>query len=274
MEGVSLEVLELIQETAVKAAGSANKVTILDAPQLGVGKVLIVRANGDYDFAQKTESRTHRLGNLDSVCDWVKYAGETLGVNSAIWLSETGLRVVIDDMQMETPRALVTYDFVKTREYSLIQTLATGEPRMFDQKQFVRLLRNDLYDCLDITKRDQWIKIFRSLEAREASNARSDIQGSRQSLGRDLEDEVTSQLGQIPDQMRLSVRLFQDSALETRQPVLAEIECQPLQFRFALIPRQCELDQALENELADMCKYLASKLGTDTPIFRGVYSGK
>lgn len=268
MEGMTLEVLELIQSTAVKASGAEDKVKLLNAPELGAGTVLLIKPNGDHQVLQRTEPRNVTLGGLEAVAAYVTYAAGAFNVNPILWVDAERIRIVLDDNAEEVPGPSIRYLFRQTPEYQLLQRLAKGEAVLYEQKAFVRLLRTDLWDCLDPTRRDAWIKVFRSLRAQENSSGRSDIATGRQSLGREIDAAVSSDFGEIPDELVLDVRLFQDPALEARQKVTVDLEVTTTTFKFSLTPRASDMAEALENELSDVCKWLQGKLPT-TDIFRG-----
>lgn len=274
MEGMSLEVLELIQETAVKAKGSQDKLQIIDAPQLGPGVVLIVKHDGDFEIKQKIERRKHAIYDLDSIHKWTAYAIDELkALKPILFVNQETIRIVIDDGSAASPRPFVVYQFKQTREYKLLLRLgANSEPQQMNQKQFVRMLRTELWDCLDPTKRDDLVKILRSLESVSGQTGRSSVGQGRESLGREIDEVVTSQLGAIPETLTLQVRLFQDPALSARQSIVCDLDINPNTFSLSLAPINADMDEALENELNDVVKYLQTKLPKDTPVFRGMYA--
>ncbi len=269
-DSLSVETLQLIQETAVKAASSADRLAIVDGSLLGQGKVLLVKPDGTYETIQRTSERCHVLGELMSVVAWAKYAAEDLGATPVLWVNAGQVQVVIDDLKKESPRPLIVYRFQQTTEYQLLQRLSRGEPQLYEQKPFIRMLRTEIWDCLDGSKRDGWVKIFRSMKSQEGATGKADIGVGRQSLGRDIAQAVTSEFGDIPEQITLSVRLFQDTALVARQNVVADIDVTPNTFKFSLQPLQSDMNEALENEVSDVVKFLRAELA-DMPIFRGTY---
>lgn len=267
MDGLTLETLGLIQSTAVEAAGAEGKVKIVNAPELGDGKLIIVRHNGDYDFAEKQSPRVHTFGTLESVADWVQYATDALKQSPVIWVNADKIRVVPDDTVTKSAKDNLSYTLIQTPEYQLIQKLAKGEV-LFDQKPFVRMLRTELWDCLDPVKRDNWIKTFRSLRSKTDMQGRSETGTGRESLGMDIISQASSDYGDIPEEMTLAVRLFQDPTLAARQAITMDLELTTNTFKFSLSPRLPDLAEALENELSDIVKWLQGKLPS-TEIFRG-----
>lgn len=282
MDSMSLEVLENIQETAVKADGANGKVQIVAAPQLGAGKCLIISANGSYEIKDNEAPRHHVLGNVQAVIDWVKYAAKTLAATPVIWVHTRTIRVVLDDKDSKLPRPVIVYELKETAEYQLLQKLAVA-PKCFEQKEFIRMLRNQLWDCLDqaadkddrsLTTREALIKKLRTLNFAAGMSGKSTISGSRESLGLDIENEVTSAIGALPEELHLQVRLFQDGALAARQKVTSDLEVTVgTKPAFCLTPLTSDLDEALENEIEALFQFFRTKL-PETSIFRGVYQGK
>lgn len=275
-EFIDAESLSLIQSTAVSASDASGKIAIIKAPELGDGKVLVVNASGDYRIFDQVRERNHTIGDIQSVIDWVKYAVESVktadGGKSApvVWVSPERIQIVTDDLTNKASRDSVVYNFQKTNEYKILLELANRqEPNSYQQKSFVRLLRTQLWDTLDFSQREIWIKQFRSLRSTESGSAKSAIGSSRQSLGRELDEQVNSEFGEIPDSLKLSVRLFQDPALEQRQPIVCDLECTPSTFNFTLQPIQSDLAEALENEVSDIIKLIKDGVGKDVQVFRG-----
>lgn len=269
MSELSFESLELIQRTAVEAAGSENKLTLVPAPQLGPGKCIVVKSDGSYDILEQSQSRQHSLGDLETVINWTQYAATTLKAKPVLWINSDRIQVVIDDLVTTAARPAILYQFKQTPEYELILRLAKGDPLLWDQKSWLRMLRTELWDCLDPTRRDQWIRIFRALSSTDNTDAKSSVSVGRQSLGREIDMQVSSEHGDIPEQFILSVRLFADPALAARQPIKADVDATATTFKFSLQPIKSDLVEALENELNDCIKLLRTRLGKDVPIFRG-----
>ena len=267
MDGLSLETLELIQSTAVEAAGAEGKVKVIPAPELGDGKALIVNPVGHYDIRDRESPRSHRFGTLESVADWVTYAKDALGQTPVVWVAADQIRIVPDDKVTKSAKDNLSYTLTPTPEYLLIQKLAKGEV-LFDQKPFVRMLRTELWDCLDPVKRDAWIKMFRSLRSKTDIAGHSSTGTGRESLGMDILAQTSSDHGDLPDEIPLWVRLFQDPTLAARQQITTDLELTANTFKFSLSPRLPDLAEALENELSDIVKWLKSKLPA-TDIFRG-----
>lgn len=263
------ESLELLQQTATKAAGAR----VIEAGALGPNKCVLTWAGG-YEIIDRTVPRNHALESLESVINWTAYSIQTLGYKPVIWVNESSIKIVIDDAPSDAftaSRADVSYEFTKTAEYDLLLSLAKGDLRYYDQKSWIRLLRQELWDCLDVGNRDRWIKVFKSLSSTDETKGRSSVEAGRQSLGREIDLAVSSEHGDIPETLSLNVRLFADSALEARQVVHADIESVPTSFKFALCPIKSDLTEALEAELADICAMLRARVDKSVQIFRGTH---
>lgn len=270
-DGLNIEVLRHLQETAVNAAAASGKVQIVKAPELGAGKSLIITSDGEYEIKDRVDPRRHVLGDLQAVIDWVSYAAAALEAVPVIWVSNDTIRIVPDDVDRTFPNPVIAYKLESTREYTLLQKIA-ATPQVFDQKGFIRFLRSEFWDCLNYDSRENLLKCLKELSFSNNVSGTSKSSGGRQSMGLDIEEEVRSAVGTLPDEITLNVRLFRDSALCARQRVTCDLEIDvSTKPAFSLVPIKSQLDEALDNEIADLQKYLIQKLPEKTPVFRGLY---
>lgn len=265
------EVVKLLQETAIKASGASGKISVLPAPELGPGKSLIVDGNGGYQICTKLEARSHQLHEIEAVSKWCIYAAEKLEAHPILWIGREGIRVVMDDADRSSPIPVIYYKFRKTPEYERILSIQARTEAM-DQKAFIRMLRTELWDCLDFKLRENLLKSLKQLVSSERGSAKSVVGTGRESYGREIEMAVGSNLGEIPETITLSVQLFQDPGLMGRRLIECDLEIAPDSFRFTLTPLASDLETALEDELQGMISQLQSSLTADTPMFRGVYN--
>lgn len=270
-DGLNVQTLRELQEKAVIAAGAAGKVQVIKAPELGAGKSLIVGPSGAYEIWDRVDVRGHMLGDVQAVIDWAIYSASTLEANPVLWLSYDMIRIVPDDQDSTYPRPVIYYPLQKTREFELVQRLSEAQQAR-DQKAFIRFLRSEFWDCLNIASRDSLIKCLKELNFSNNTSGTSKSSGGRQSMGMDIEEEVRSAVGTLPDEIVLNIRLFKDSALSTRQRITCDLETEVgTKPMFSLVPIKSHLDEALELELSELQKLLAEKLPKGTPIFRGTY---
>lgn len=264
------EVVKLIQETAVRASSANGKIAVIQTPELGPGKCLIVKGNGDYGIVTKVESRSHQLQDIESVTKWCVYAAGTLEAHPTLWIGRDGIRVIMDDADRSSPVPLIYYQFRKTPEYLRLLSLHS-RPEAFEQKAFIRMLRTELWDCLDFNSRESLLRNLKQLISSERGSGKSVVGAGRESYGREIEMSVSSTLGDIPETLELSVQLFQDSSLTGRRVIECDLEISPDSFRFQLTPLASKMESVLEDELQGMIGLLQANLSADTPMFRGVY---
>jgi len=265
------EVVKLIQETAVKASQANGKIAVIPAPELGPGKSLIVYQSGVFEIHTKVEPRFHQLHEIEAVAKWCLYAADKLKAYPTLWIGREGIRVVMDDADRSSPVPMIYYKFRKTPEYERILSLQS-RTEAIEQKAFIRMLRTELWDCLDFNNREKLVKSLKQLVSTESGGAKSVVGAGRESYGREIEMAVGSTLGEIPETLTLSVQLFQDPSLMARRIIECDLEITPNSFRFTLTPLASDLETALEDELQGMISLLQANLTADTPMFRGVYT--
>lgn len=260
-EVLSKDTVALIQETAVKASGAINKVAIV-TPECEPDHVyLVVKPDGTCDRREAgPEPRAHRLAGIDQV---VPFVAAKMTANTVVWYDRDGVHVVLDDT---TRRDVAILKFVYTSQFARVMLLDVDRPG-FTQKDFRKLIRIELAGCFDSPRLLNWVSDVRF---GAASNTAGNLRSDRESLGKDVDAQAVSGAGEIPDQVPLSVRVFDDPALVERQGVACvfDLDVQAQQFR--LIPLPLEVHSAIERELL----YVREKLGDEleklgVPLFRG-----
>jgi len=258
MEGLDLETLELIQDTAVKASGAAGKLELVHPEQEPPHIYLAVKADGSFEKKEAgPKARNHRLITLDEV---VRFATEKGSESSVIWYDRGGIVIVVDD---ETRRDFATLSLNLTPQMVLLQHLEKNKPG-FDQKAFRKMLRIELGDCQRDPRLLNWVS---DLKFANMSGAIGQFSNNRESLGTDIDAQAVSGAGECPDDVALDVRTFDDPQLPERQGIRCAFDFSPQEREFRLVPYPLEVHNAIELEVT----FIGEKLrgSTDVPCFRG-----
>ncbi len=260
------DALELIQETAQKAAGAAGKVQILDLPKEPKHVYGVVEADGKlHRIEAAPHPRQHKLLSVHQVGDFVAEITQRLTVKPTVWYSPAAVAIVLDDTVDLNTAGVASCPLVYTPQFVLLRKLETMTS--LAQKPFVRMLRKDLFDCLESDVAQQLLRSVRSLNFKEAMSGHARIDQGRESLGREIEAEVTSTIGPLPEYVTLDVRVFTDPALILRRPVKCALEVDAGEQWLALTPMPLELDNALQSEMEHLEGMLEQ--ATDVPVIYG-----
>lgn len=256
------ETLKQIQKTAQEAGGAKDKATTLrvDAEPPEVYYLVTSDGKAERKIADP-KARDHELHSLDQVGPFVdEYNGE----KPIVWYSESGVVVLLDDTKR---RDRATLRLTLTPPMSTLLRLDKEKPKRFSQRDFVRLLRIDLAECF-YDKR--LLTSVRECDFTQRGDTRGMIQHGRESLGRDIEAAVVSKSTEgIPEDVDLTVRVFDDPSLMDRQAMKCAIELHAAEGQFELVPFPLAVRNAIDLELDVVGKLLHDACPDETPIFRG-----
>lgn len=261
--------LRLIQETAVKAAGGGNRIVSLPGEPPGVYGVL----NEDGEIEKRVATRkprSHRILSLGEIRGAIEhYAKLNEEIVPIVWYSPELIRVVLDDASGSPLLDSINLALKerKTEAWDLVQSGLTDIS--YSQKEFIKLLRNNLWDCIGEAGA-MLIKQVRALDWSMGSNTQSTIDKSRSSYGTDIESEVRSKHGEFPDDVFLSVRLYDDPLLTMRRTIRCAFEADPVSRAFSLTPYAGEMEKALSDEMEHIGEILEGEL--DCTVLYGTSS--
>lgn len=241
MEGFDNEVLTNLQETAVKAAGASGKVAVVKLEREPEDVYGIVTPDGKLErIVAESRPRRHKLVSLAEAILYANDKGKP--EKSVIWFDRDGVVILLDD---ETRRDQANLSLDYTPQLLLLQSLEKNK-NTFEQQEFRRLLRIDLAGCRPDDALFNWVSDMRWSVAGESGGR---LTHQKDSMGSDLEHEAMSDYGQCPEEIELSIRIFDDPALLSRRPVRCSVEVLTKERRFRLLPLPLAIHDAIEQEL-------------------------
>lgn len=269
MEGLSVETLELLQKTAVKAEGARQKLAIIsDLPHEPPGVYGVVNADGSFERAEALQPpRKHTLITVDQVPVMVKHFAGNPDCTPAVWYDKTGIVVIANDDTLNAdlrPRATLT---LKTTEHwQTLSDLAKQSVWML-HRDFVTFLRIKLGECIERTN-GNLLSVLRKMKFSSAVNQRGDITRGRESLGSDIDDEVFSEAGDLPEHVLFELQVFDDPGLLTKSTVRCALEVDAREGKLMLMPLAGELSRAMDLQMTRLAEILQDSL-EDVPMFHG-----
>lgn len=256
------ETLKIIQETAVDAAGANGKAVIVELPH-EPKHVYGLISNGSFSrVTAEAQGRTITLNSVDQIPPYALLAKDQMSGAPAIYFSKDRVVCVVDDSLGSHRQDLAIVNLTITPEFEVLQTLGKQQ---FTQKEFISLLRVTLDDCKtpDVAK---LISTCRAVDFSSKTTGSSSVGHGRESLGMDIQEEVISKAGEIPEEVSLNVRPYQDRALQQRHQVKCMVDLDVKQGLFKLTPLPADIQNLFDSEM----EFLERILGECTcPIHYG-----
>ncbi|TXH46017.1 MAG: hypothetical protein E6Q97_30425 [Desulfurellales bacterium] len=258
--------IQLVQQSAVEAAGARNKIEIVKLPGEPDYVYGVVKATGELERREAAAApRKHQLLGVDQVGVFVEDMENRLECQPTVWYAPSGVRVVLDDHKDLNRYGGAVVPLVFTPQWTRLKELEKGIK--LGQKEFVRLLKNHLVDCMT----DDLEKLLRSVRTLNFSSNRSGsgtINQGRESLGLSIEAEIASTVGPIPETVALQVRVYTDPSLILRRQILCSMEADASDNTLCLTPLPLQLDNALQDEMEHLHRMLEGAV--KVPVFYGV----
>ena len=260
MEGLSVETLDLLQKTAVKASGADEKVQILEPVQEPDGRYLIVTEDGSYQFVSaEAPLRDHTLASVDQVGPLVSHlTGKSY--KPVVWYREEAVVIVCDDDKRREQAVLVLHLTPQLETLIGIEKDKTT----YSQKEFVRLLRITFAGC---RSNDALLNYVREVRFGSSSEGGGSIQHGRESLGSDIQAAALNP-DECPDEITFSIRVFDDPYLTEDWLIKCAVEILVEEQKFRLTPYPLEIKNAIDLELNAVAMLLAESC-KEAPVFRG-----
>ncbi|MDE2426764.1 MAG: hypothetical protein KGO96_12755 [Elusimicrobia bacterium] len=262
MEGLQSDTLKLIQDTAVRASDSQNKVAFVKLPGEPSHVYAAVKADGTFSRHEAVAGpRAHRLSGLVEAIAYANIKGNKDA--SVVWFDECGVVVVLDDL---TRRDIAVAAFTHSPQFARLSQIAESKER-FTQAKFRRLLRVEFAGCTPNNLLLDWVS---DCEFGSKGNSVGTITKDRSSFGRDIEEQVKSKdRGACPDQIILAMRVFDDPGLQLTRQIVCDVEIHLSEQQFELTPFPGQLQEAIDAEMANVESLLAGAGGVQCPAFRG-----
>lgn len=203
------EALQLFTETAQKAANAQ----ILSIP--GDPFRLLVSQAGAREILELPASRrNHKLNDLDSLLA----LADRFQATSVLWHSEQAIVLVTDD---EVRRDQATLELEFSMAYNALRII--GEGQSFDQKEFIRLLKVTLCDCVP----PDLLPAVRTLKFSRNESGASEVNHGQASMGRQVEASITG-ASKIPESFVVQTNVYsnvlQDQTVQIRVAIDIDLE--------------------------------------------------
>lgn len=180
-----------------------------------------------------------------------------------VWYDESSVVLVIDDggHRLET----VVFPLVVSDIFELLQAIYRQKSK-YDQKAFVRLLRIDLAGTIDPVV---LLEKVRRVKFENGVQTTANVAKQRESFGRSITSEVTSDGGDLPDEVTLLVPVYKTMGRREPVPLRCSVEVDPGEGTFRLLPLPDELERVGHVAVAAVARELSDGLETTIPAYYG-----
>jgi hypothetical protein len=261
----SKETLELIQRTAVDAAGCFPV-------DVGDERKQVFWSGGKFHEYIVKPPRKHETNNLESFINYFtdqkipEMALNTTAVDPVIWINEKEIVGILDNRSPDREDQIrMPLNFNK--KFQTLQEMSK-EKKSWSQNQFILFLKYDLE--LPATFYSQ----FRRLQFDSSSKATSVRDHGDNRLGREISEQVSG-VDKLPDEINIVTWVFDNVFDEA--VVKCGIEIDTSNQQFFLVPYQSEIEKAQNIILQNILDKLIDRLQTKdyfVPIYRGSIGAK
>jgi len=236
------ETLELIQKTAVGAAG----VTVVEIPG-DSRNVLLSGPDGYAKHELPPSDRNHTVASLDALIAAAKRYGQA----GTLWHGTNSVVLLVDDGDR---RDRVTLPLQQSEHFARIGAL--GRP--LDQRAIIRLLRVDLSGAVS----PDLVTQFRKLDFKRRNDGSSVVNHGKESLGRAVEAEVMG-VSELPERIFAAIQVYRTPGVEWSQQIALILDVNPTTEEFFLCPEPDALHRAVAEVQARIGESLVKAVGQE-----------
>ncbi len=258
--------IEAVADLATKAGGAEDKVKFLAIPNDPLGAFAVVKSNGELEIRYPNNPpRQHTLKSVDQVAAFVEDASNRLAATTSVWYDRSAVIVLLQDKAIDLDRrAMAKVPLNLSPEFKVLQKEAsTPQERL--PKLFINWIRQGLIDAIPHV--DELLKLLRAIKFNVNESGHSKLSQGRESLGREIEAEALSEIGDIPETIVCEIRVFDDPSIKRRAPVRCNLDVNPRTCEFTFSPLEADLIAAVDEELANIGELI--RQGVTCPVFYG-----
>ena len=256
------EAIQEIERLTERSVSAGAKLAIIDVPGMPRRRYIVDAEGKREELTLPEEPREHELGSVDQIASFVsRFAGDGFKFKPSVWFNAEGVEIVIDDGNGDDRRHRAKVEFGATEEFAQLQEWAESD-RPMSAKEFIKLFKGGLQDTLDLESRKRLLTAVGVLKASTTESTQATNVRGRESLGREIDSEIHTNLDDIPEQIILKVRPFDDRSLMLSGNVRTQIDIDPRTLAFTLTPNKQDLEKVIELQLDALETQLTNELGS------------
>jgi len=251
-DGMPVETLELIQQTAQKA----QEAQVLDIP--GDGRMARVKIGSEVkEYYVQPKPRSHQVNSLQDLIHYVDGLDtEKEGVKPVVWYSHDAVVLVIDD---EDRRDTVTFRLKESDAFAQLRMLDSQKPAL-DQRSFIRLLRTRLgVDAGTVAQ-------FRKLTWQNGSRTAAEVSRGGDRMGREINAQVDG-IGDLPEELSIGVPVYDQQGERETYWIRCLLDYDTVGQKIEMVPAPAAIAQLIDEAQASICRRLTEAL--EIPVYYG-----
>lgn len=265
MMGIDSEALQLLIDTSQQASGAAQKVAVIALPNEPKGYYGIVDADGKFTKVRaEVGPRNHKLLRIDQVPAFTADMEKRLEGAPSVWYSPQGVVVLIDDGLDSDLLSRANLTFKHTEQFEEL-ILCQKSPRWMDPKTFATWIRTKVRNVM--RGADDLLTMVSQIKASTGASQSYAGTKSRESIGAEVDSEMESMLGELPDLVLFDVRVYDDPSIVRTVLVTCALECNPRTFEMRLEPQAGQLQAAIDSEMENIGELFGKEL--KCPLYYG-----
>jgi hypothetical protein len=258
------ELVDAIADLARKAEGSAGKAHFLEIPDDPNGDLLLIKPDGSYELFQvPCDPRSTTLLSVDQIAPFALNAIYNWGSRPNIYYGPSAVTVRLEDSSLVPSNAGKAHvNLGYSQQFTELQKWSVDHNKAFHgHKRFMQLMRLVFATCLEPSALKATLDAIGGWVIEESEKTGSVVARGREQLGKEVKAELRSVKGEIPEQLTLQVRVFNDPALLRERRIRCSLEIEPTNGgQFALIPEADEIDRAIDEEMKDLGELLQASV--------------
>ena len=246
------------------AQSAGEKVAIKPIANDPDGRMIIVKSDGSYEIVEsEPHPRVSTLRSIDQLPSYVNHAVDKWNADPVVYYTPEKAIAVLEERSIRPSRSgKATVILTESPQLKALKGFAHDRNSAWlGHKAFVLLMRIDFEDCINPQQLEYLVKALATLEFQDGSRISSTVSRNRESLGREVLSEIKSLNDlEIPEQIVLMVRLFNDPALLARRQIVCKLETDPTNGRLAILPLANEIENAMDSEMSALGDMLRSSI--------------
>lgn len=243
--------------------GLAEKATVPQKIESGDPRKLAYVINGEsVEVETEPGARKHTVGQITDLIELANRFDDDQN-SPVVWYDESAVVLVIDDdrHRLET----VTFPLATSDVFKRLLDIARSKEK-FEQKAFVRLLRIDLAGTLDPVT---LLEKVRRVKFENGVSTVANVAKQRESFGRSIVSEVSTDGGDLPDEVTLAVPVYKTMGQRQAYPLRCSVEVDPGEGTFRLLPLPDELERVGHVAVSHLARDLSEGLKPEVPAYYG-----
>lgn len=260
--------LRFVAGLAVDAASAKGLVDIVPIPNDPRNRYLIVNDENGYEIEEPAPApRKTELQSVSEVAAYVNFVKTGL-VQPSVYYDADSVVIVHDDAQSSRRLDRATVAMEQTPQFALLAGL-DKQATPYKQRDFIRLFNRDLRDCISPDDLRALLKALRALEWETGIKGTDTVERGRESMGREIKQELQSKAGPIPEEIMLNCNVYTDKVVSSYVMVHCLIEIDPRAQCFTLEPLAGQIDEAILSAVNSVGNVLRAEVKDSAPVFFG-----